>query len=66
MKKNKLADYETDALVAVAKLTSIPCLKIEDLIWTEIDDQGHLKRAREKIYPMVVETDLRYFANPSK
>ena len=64
--KNKLADYETDALVAVAKLTSIPCLKIEDLIWTEIDDQGHLKRAREKIYPMVVETDLRYFANSSK
>ena len=64
--KNKLADYETDALVAVAKVISISCLKIEDLIWSEIDDQDHLKRAREEIYPMVVETDLKYFPNSSK
>ena len=32
--KNKLADYETDALVAVAGEISIPCLIIDDLIAT--------------------------------
>tara|TARA_Y100000746_G_scaffold48877_1_gene37922 strand:- start:829 stop:1599 length:771 start_codon:yes stop_codon:yes gene_type:complete len=63
--KNKLADYETDALVAVAGEISIPCLIIDDLIWSEIDDQSHLKRAKEEIYPKVIETDLKYFSKSS-
>ena len=63
--KNKLADYETDALVAVAGEISIPCLIIDDLIWSEIDDQSHLRRAKEEIYPKVIETDLKYFSKSS-
>lgn len=63
--KNKLADYETDALVAVAEEISIPCLIIDDLIWSEIDDHSHLKRAKEEIYPKVIETDLKYFSKSS-
>jgi 2-aminoethylphosphonate-pyruvate transaminase len=46
-------DYETDALVAAAKEIDIDCLVIEDLIWAEIDDEVHLKRARDEIYPMI-------------
>ena len=46
-------DYETDALVAAAKEIDIDCLVIEDLVWAEIDDEVHLKRARDEIYPMI-------------
>ena len=46
-------DYETDALVAAAKEIDIDCLVLEDLVWTEIDDEVHLKRAKDEIYPMI-------------
>ena len=42
--------------------TSISCLTIDDLVWSEIDDPDHLKRAKEEIYPMVIETDLEYLS----
>lgn len=60
--KHKMADYETNALVAVASETSISCLTIDNLVWSEIDDPDHLKRAKEEIYPMVLETDLEYLS----
>ena len=60
--RHKMADYETDALVAVAAEASISCLTIDDLVWSEIDDPSHLKRAKEEIYPMVIETDLEYLS----
>ena len=59
---NKMADYETDALVGVATDIPIPCLLIEDLIWSEIDDESHLRRAKKEIYPMVLKTDLEYLS----
>ena len=46
-------NYETDALVACAKEIDIDCLLIEDLAWSEIDDDVHLKRARDVIYPII-------------
>ena len=46
-------NYETDALVASAKEIDIDCLLIEDLAWAEIDDEVHLKRARDEIYPII-------------
>ena len=46
-------DYETDALVAAAKEIDIDCLVIENLVWAEIDDEVHLKRARDEIHPMI-------------
>ena len=60
--KNKMADYETDALVHVTSDIPIPCLIIEDLIWSEIDDETHLRRAKKEIYPMVIKTDLEYLS----
>ena len=46
-------DYETDALVAACKEIDIDCLVLEDLVWAEIDDKVHLRRAKDEIYPMI-------------
>ncbi|MDP6674665.1 MAG: phosphocholine cytidylyltransferase family protein [Gammaproteobacteria bacterium] len=46
-------DYETDCLVAAGERRPICCPLIADLVWTEIDDPGHLQRAREQIYPQI-------------
>lgn len=46
-------DYETDCLVAAGQERPIACPLISDLLWAEIDDPGHLKRAREHIYPEI-------------
>ncbi len=49
--------YETDGFVGVKARVAMSCPKIEDLVWTEIDDEFHLRRARQRIYPKL--TDLR-------
>ncbi len=35
--------------------TEIPFLKVEDLVWTEIDDQSHYERALKKILPKLIK-----------
>lgn len=44
-------DYETDCLVAAAQERPIACPLIPDLVWAEIDDPEHLRRALEIVYP---------------
>lgn len=46
-------DYETDCLVAAARERPIACPLVADLVWAEIDDPSHLKRAREHVYPEI-------------
>jgi 2-aminoethylphosphonate-pyruvate transaminase len=46
-------DYETGALVDSSKEIDIDCILVDDLIWAEIDDPDHLKRAIDLIYPMI-------------
>jgi 2-aminoethylphosphonate-pyruvate transaminase len=46
-------DYEVGALVDSSKEIDIDCFLVEDLIWAEIDDPDHLKRAIDLIYPMI-------------
>jgi len=46
-------DYETDCLVAAATERRIACLLVPDLVWSEIDDPAHLKRARDTVYPEI-------------
>jgi len=48
-------DYETDCLVAAGARRPIRCPVVADLIWSEIDDPSHLHRAREQIYPRIVQ-----------
>lgn len=47
-------DYE-DCIGRTANIHPIYFLKIEDLIWAEIDDENHLKRAREEIFPRLTK-----------
>ena len=35
---------------------SVPFLRINDLVWTEIDDQDHYDRAIRKIYPKIINS----------
>jgi len=47
-------DYETDAMVSVAKSYDIYYTLMNDLLWAEIDDHHHLDRAKEQIYPQLI------------
>jgi 2-aminoethylphosphonate-pyruvate transaminase len=47
-------DYETDALVAAARARPVACRLVGDLLWAEIDDERHLERARERVYPALL------------
>lgn len=44
-------DYETDCLVAAAQRWEIVCPVVQDLVWAEIDDPDHLRRAQEEVLP---------------
>jgi 2-aminoethylphosphonate-pyruvate transaminase len=44
-------EYETDALVAAARRHPVPTLRIDDLVWAEIDDEAAFARARAQVYP---------------
>lgn len=50
-------DYETDCLVAAAAEHAIACPVVPDLLWGEIDDPAHLRRARELVYPRIAALD---------
>jgi 2-aminoethylphosphonate-pyruvate transaminase len=43
-------EYET-ALVASSRKKPIACHLVSDLVWSEIDDESHLQRAKTRIYP---------------
>ena len=50
-------DYETDALVVAADRHPLPCLLVEGLLWAEIDDARHLRRATAEVYPRIRAQD---------
>ena len=50
-------DYETDCLVEAAKELPIACHLVPDLAWAEIDDDNHLERARNVVYPIIAGRD---------
>lgn len=50
-------DYETDCLVGVAAQIPIECEVVGDLLWAEIDDEAHYRRASRNIYPAIGERD---------
>lgn len=53
-------DYETDALVGAAQSYPVYYTAIADLLWTEVDDLSHLLRAKEQIYPSIIQKDERW------
>jgi len=56
-------DYETDCLVAAARERPIACPVVADLLWGEIDDPAHLRRARELLYPQIARRDAALRGN---
>ena len=50
-------DYETDCLVAAARVIPVNCHVVEDLAWSEMDDERQLIRARDKVYPAILQRD---------
>ena len=46
-------DYETDALVAVARLYPIAAIVVKDLCWGEIDDEQQYERVVQRVWPAV-------------
>lgn len=52
--------YE-DSLTHVSEKQNIGSLKVENLAWTEIDDESHYKRTLEKIYPRIQKNDEQYY-----
>lgn len=50
-------DYETDCLVAAARVIPVNCRVVEDLAWSEMDDEWQLIRARDKVYPAILQRD---------
>lgn len=50
-------DYETDTLVDVAAERPVSCFRMDGLVWSEIDDVSHLKRAHAVVYPRIVSID---------
>ena len=52
-------DYETECLVAAAQQVPVSCPVVEDLVWCEIDDETHLSRASEEVYPLVRAEDAK-------
>ncbi|HEX2829946.1 MAG TPA: phosphocholine cytidylyltransferase family protein [Burkholderiales bacterium] len=58
-RESKHLEYE-QALVAAAREVRVDCPVVADLAWTEIDDETHLKRAIEQIYPRIMEREAAY------
>lgn len=52
---NRMLNYE-DALVGVSGMHPVHVKVIEDLVWCEIDDDNHLSRALNLIYPKIRKT----------
>ncbi len=48
--------YE-DCLTDISDDIDIRYHCIEDLAWTEIDDENHLARAQERVYPLIKQRD---------
>lgn len=57
-KTEKIRQYHyEDCLTDLGKSFAIHHKCIENLAWMEIDDQNHLQKAREKIYPLIQQRD---------
>ena len=43
----KILTYEEDAMVQCSRFIDIECLKLDELLWSEIDTKEHLEKAKE-------------------
>lgn len=55
--QNRMLHYE-DALVGIADTHPLHVKVVEDLVWCEIDDEAHLTRALNLIYPKIKAKEI--------
>ncbi len=58
-KKSQQYQYE-DCLTDLSDLNIINYELVEDLAWTEIDDNNHFKKAKKIIYPLIQKKDSEF------
>ncbi|MEP2533054.1 phosphocholine cytidylyltransferase family protein [Shimia sp.] len=56
--ENPKSDYEA-AVIELARDTDIEAVLLEDLAWTEIDDEAMFARAVDTVWPQIQERDAR-------
>ncbi len=56
LEEDPKTDYEA-TVIHMAKTQDIPCRKIEDLAWSEIDSEDMYAHALEDVWPRIVERD---------
>ena len=59
LKNLALADYEL-AVCAAGQTHPVVCVRIEGLLWAEIDDENMLAHARNVIAPLIAEAENRF------
>ena len=59
---NRMLNYE-DALVGIADAHDLHVKVIDELVWCEIDDDNHLSRALNFIYPKIKAGNLKIYLN---
>ncbi len=59
-KTNLNWEYDTGCLSAMAKKYDIRTTRIDDLAWSEVDNEEHFKRAQQAVYPKIVQRDLQF------
>jgi 2-aminoethylphosphonate-pyruvate transaminase len=52
-------DYETNAMVAVARARPVCTLLLPDLCWGELDDERHLQRITRDVVPRLQQAEKR-------
>jgi choline kinase len=59
-------EYDTACLCFLAKRKDIYFTKVDDLIWSEVDNGDHLARARDIIYPKILSKDNLYIKTATR
>lgn len=54
--EDRTSDYEP-GIIKMAQAITLPCHLIEDLAWSEIDDEPMLAHAKVDIWPVILERD---------
>lgn len=48
-------DYDVDGIMKAGNRVGVHYKVIDDLVWAEIDDVNHYKRAKNQVYPLILD-----------
>lgn len=62
-KERSQEDHYENCISTLSTKRNIPYLKIEDLVWSEIDDPSHYQRALRTVFPNIKKADKQHEYN---